>query len=268
VLRRARQRAARSDRPRTATRHAKTHLLAAIAFCDWLESHDLTLDTVGQADIDTWLEQGGPSAINVRDFLDWTATRQLTGRLEVPHPASRQGGSLDEAARSAIVERLLHDDTIDLTDRVAGCLVLLYGQQLTRVVALRVDQITTASDGVHLNLGTSAVIIPEPLGALLVKLAATGRRHRGVGSPPQSPWLFPGLQPGRPLNPNHLGQRLRQLGIHTMPARRSALINLASQLPAAVLAELLNLHPTTAVHWVNTAGGNWNTYAAQIARTP
>jgi hypothetical protein len=267
VLRRARQRAARSDRPRTATRHAKTHLLAAIAFCDWLEGHDLTLDTIGQADIDTWLEQGGPSASDVGDFLDWTATRQLTERLEVPNPASRPGASLDEASRWAIVERLLHDDSIDLTDRVAGCLVLLYGQQLSRIVALRVDQITTSGDGVHLNLGTSAVIIPEPLGTLLTQLAATGRRYSGVGSPTHSPWLFPGLQPGRPLNPSHLGQRLRRLQIHTMPARRSALIHLASQLPAAVLAELLNLHPTTAVHWVNTAGGDWNTYAAQIART-
>ena len=52
-----------------------------------------------------------------------------------------------------------------------------------------------------------------------------------------------------------------------MPARRSALMHLAGRLPAAVLAELLNLHPTTAVHWVAAAGGDWNTYAAQIART-
>lgn len=267
VLRRARQRAARSDRPRTATRHAKTHLLAAIAFCDWLDRHDLTLDTLDQADIDLWLQQGGPSASNVRDFLDWTAQRQLTTRLEVPNPSNRQGASLDERTRWAIVERLLHDNAVDLTDRVAGCLVLLYGQQLSRIVALRVDQITTSSDGVYLNLGSSPVNIPEPLGALLVELAVTGRRYSGVGSSARSHWLFPGLQPGRPLNPSHLGQRLRQLGIRTMPSRRSALMHLASQLPAAVLAELLNLHPTTAVHWVATAGGDWNTYAAQIART-
>jgi hypothetical protein len=42
-------------------------------------------------------------------------------------------------------------------------------------------------------------------------------------------------------------------------------MDLASQLPAAVLAELLHLHPTTAVSWV-AAGGDWNTYAAHIAR--
>jgi len=49
--------------------------------------------------------------------------------------------------------------------------------------------------------------------------------------------------------------------------RRAALVDLAAQLPAAVLADLLNLSPTTAVRWMHEAGGNWNGYAAQLART-
>jgi hypothetical protein len=267
VLRRARQRAAHAERPRTATRHAKNHLLAAIAFCDWTDKRGLLLGEISQGDLDIWLEQGGPSASNVRDFLDWTASRQVTRQLEVLNRPSRQGTGLDQQTRWVLVERFLHDDTLDLTDRVAGCLVLLYGQQLARVVALQVQNITTDDNGVHLNLGVSAVIIPEPLGALLIELSTKDRRYTSVGSPRHSPWLFPGLHPGRPLNPSHLGARLRKLGISTMPARRSALMHLASQLPAAVLAELLNLHPTTAVRWVNAAGGDWNTYAAQIARS-
>lgn len=168
--------------------------------------------------------------------------------------------------RWEIVGRRLHDDHSALTDRVAGCLVLLYAQQLTHIVALTVDQVIAAEDGVHLKLGGSRTIIPEPLGGLLLELAANGRTHTGVGSHVTSHWLFPGLHPGRPLHPSGLGQRLRRLGIATMPGRRAALMHLASQLPAAVLAEILNLHPTTAVHWVAAAGGDWNNYAAQIAR--
>ena len=168
--------------------------------------------------------------------------------------------------RWEIVGRLLHDDHLTLTDRVAGCLVLLYAQQLTHIVALTVDQVIAAEDGVHLKLGGSRTIIPEPLGGLLLELAANGRTHTGVGSHVTRHWLFPGLHPGRPLHPSGLGQRLRRLGIATMPGRRAALMHLASQLPAAVLAEILNLHPTTAVHWVAAAGGDWNNYAAQIAR--
>lgn len=44
-------------------------------------------------------------------------------------------------------------------------------------------------------------------------------------------WLFAGLHPGRPLHPSTLGQRLRRIGIHTLPGRRAALMHLAAQLP-------------------------------------
>ena len=234
----------------------KASLLAAIALCDWLAQRDVPLSEVRQGDIDDWLVEGGPSARSVRDFLDWTAERKTTARLVVPGRPSVEGTALDDHARWAIVERLLHDSTIDLTDRVAGCLVLLYAQQLSRLVGLTVEQVVTTDDAVHLRLGLGPVVIPEPLGHMLVTLATGGRAYVGVGSPTVHTWLFPGLYPGRPLHPSHLGQRLARYGIAVMPGRRAALMHLASRLPAAVLAEMLNLHPTTAVHWVAAAGGD------------
>ena len=41
--------------------------------------------------------------------------------------------------------------------------------------------------------------------------------------------------------------------------------HLAAQVPAAVLADTLNLAPTTAVKWVSDAGGDWSRYAADLA---
>ena len=145
---------------------------------------------------------------------------------------------------------------------MAGCLVLLYAQQLSRIVAMTVEQVITDDDGVYLHLGDGRAAVPEPLGALVVELITTGRPYVGLGSPAQHYWLFPGLHPGRPLHPGHLGQRLAKLGIDARAGRRSALMHLARQIPAAVLAEMLHLHPTTAVHWVAAAGGDWPTYAA------
>jgi hypothetical protein len=81
-----------------------------------------------------------------------------------------------------------------------------------------------------------------------------------------APAQFPGHLRGRPLTAARLGERLRTLGIHAQPGRRAALTSLAAQLSAAVLAELLNLHPTTAVRWVRDAGGDWNGYAAQLVQ--
>ncbi len=266
VLRRARSRAVRTPRARTATGHAKASLLAAIAFVDWLDERHVTLGDCNQSDIDNWSAEGGPSAHEANDFLNWAAERKLTTALDLAGRHRQDGPPMDADTRWATVDRLLHDDHLDLTDRVAGCLVLLYAQQLTRIVALRVDQVTAAGNGVYLRLGTSQTIVPEPLGALLSELAANGRPRVGIGSPAPSAWLFPGLHAGRPLHPATLGQRLRRITIPTMPARRTALMHLASQLPAAVLAEMLHLHPTTAVHWVAVAGGDWSTYAAQVAR--
>jgi len=160
----------------------------------------------------------------------------------------------------------LHDDGLALVDRVAGCLVLLYAQQLSRIVALSVDDVVTEDDAVYIRFGTTRTIAPEPFGRLLVALAEGERSCTGVGSPSQSHWLFPGLHPGRPLHPSSLGLRLRHLGITTMSGRRAALMHLASQLPAAVLAETLHLHPTTAVKWTSIAGGDWSSYAAKVAR--
>ena len=173
---------------------------------------------------------------------------------------------LDGDERWAQIARLLHDDTIELTDRVAGALLLLYGQHLARIVAITHDQIKTQGTQVFLRLGTDGLHIPEPLAELIGALARDGRPYTGVGTPPTTPWLFPGLQPGRPLTAARLGDRLRKLGIRAQPGRRAALTDLAAQLPAAVIADLLGIHPTTAVHWVHDAGGDWNRYAAQLTR--
>lgn len=266
VLRRTRQRAEQAKAVRTPTRHAKTRLLAAVGFLAWLAERDRNLADTQQGDIEAWLAEGPASAHEVKDFLGWAAQRKATGRFEIPGPPLREGTALDDEQRWAVVARLLHDDDLHLTDRVAGCLVLLYAQQLSRIVAMTVDQVIPADDGVSLCLGPGRVLVPEPMGSLVVELVATGRPYVGLGSPAPHTWLFPGLHPGRPLHPGHLGERLNKLGIDARAGRRSALMHLAGQLPAAVLAEMLHLHATTAVHWVAAAGGDWSTYAAQVAR--
>ena len=102
----------------------------------------------------------------------------------------------------------------------------------------------------------------------VLQLISGGRSYRGVGSPPATTWLFPGHLPGRPITPARLGERLRAIGIYAQTGRRAALLDLAAQLPAAVLADLLGLHETTAAKWMHQAGGDWSRYAAELARHP
>lgn len=63
--------------------------------------------------------------------------------------------------------------------------------------------------------------------------------------PPPARGCSQGL-PGRPVTASRLGERLRLLSIRALPARRATLVQLAAEVPAAVLAELLNLTPGTA----------------------
>jgi hypothetical protein len=249
------------------SRLAKTRVNAAVHLLTWLAERGKGLADLDQSQLEFFLESSCPSDGEIGDFLSWAARhRYTTAALEVPRRRREEGEALDDDARWDIARRLLHDEGIELTDRVAGCLVLLYGQQLSRIVAIRTDQVLTDGREIQLLLGKDRLPLPEPLGGLVSHLAAGGRRYVGVGTPATVPWLFPGLLPGRPLTAQHLGQRLRDLGIDPRPGRRSAMVHLAARMPAAVLADMLNLHPVTAVQWVRASGGDWSTYAAMIVK--
>ncbi|MGE5291118.1 MAG: hypothetical protein ACM3ML_28755 [Micromonosporaceae bacterium] len=262
VLRRLRRGAAQRPRPRTYTAVAHVRLRTAVDFLAWLADHSLTLADCKQSDVDLWLETG-PSAGSVRDFLLWAAEHHHCQALHVAPPPRNNAATSDPEQRWEQITRLLHDENLDLTDRVAGCLLLLYGQQLSRI-AMTTDQVTNHNGTVSIRFGRDAIHLPDKLGRAALELARTGRAYTGVGSP-ASRWLFPGGRPGKPITASQLGVRLRKLGIGALPGRRSSMIHLAAHVPAAVLADLLNLGPNTAVRWMHEAGADWTRYAAELA---
>ena len=254
VMRRLRASAQR-DQVRTPTAHARNNIRAATALLAWLRGRGLTLGGSGQADIDDWLGTG-PSACLARDFLSWAADRGHCRRLDIPAPPRNTGAAISEDQRWTLAARLLHDTTVDATDRVAGSLLLLYGQPLSRIAVLTTSQVTSHDSEVLIRLGRHHAPLPAPLAAATRQLITEGRSYRGVGSPPATTWLFPGHLPGRPITPAQLGVRLRAIGIYAQTGRRAALLSLAGHLPAAVLADLLGLHETTAAKWMHQAGGD------------
>ena len=266
VLRRLRHRSQANPGPRTPTGRPRHQVRAVADFLAWLRQHDLTLASCSQGNAETWLATS-PSAYDVRDFLAWAADRNHCRRLDIPGPQRRAGDATSPGQRWELIDRLLHDDTLDITDRAAGCLLLLFGQHLSRTAVMTARQIITRDDGVHVRFGKHEVLVPDSLGDILTELIRAGRAHTGTGSPATSPWLFPGGMPGQPITPSQLGARLRAIGIRALPGRRAALIDLAAQLPAAVLADALHLSPGTAVRWMHQAGADWNRYAAHIARS-
>ncbi len=246
VLRRLRHRAS-SGTGQSLTSYSRTQLRVAARFLRWLEHHGLTLAQCRQSDLDTWLAEG-PAGYPVRHLLNWAAEHHHCRPLLVPALTRTTGTAIDADERWTLVARLLHHATLELTDRVAGALLLCYGQHLSRIAVMTTDQVHRRpgpeGDIVSLRFGEHEITVPEPLSTLLTDQVDVGRSHHlGVGSPTTSPWLSPGHLPGRPITASRLGERLRRLGVRALPGRRATMLQLAAQVPAAVLAELLDLNP-------------------------
>jgi hypothetical protein len=113
------------------------------------------------------------------------------------------------------------------------------------------------------------VDLPAPVAELALQQVAARRSHAVLGRT-DSPWLFPGGQPGRPISAWAMGERLRKLGIRLVQIRSTALFQLATELRAAVLARTLGIDITVAVavavKWQRAAAGDWAAYAAEVSR--
>jgi hypothetical protein len=238
----------------------------------WLQDNDRTLAEATQHDIDTWIGLGATTRRRVRDFLRWAHARGLSADLQVRW-LGREGlaeNVLGDDERWTLLRRCLRDDSLALRLRVAGALVLLYGQIPTRVVELTVDDVTTTETGTYVVLRDQPVFLPPPLATLTVELAAQSTQKQAASSTATPPWLFAGIRPGSHLYAGRLTTALnKQLGIFVRSARGAALSALAADLPAPVLADLVGMSITAATRWGALAARDNAAYvAARIESLP
>ncbi|MGW7386297.1 hypothetical protein [Streptomyces sp. NPDC054794] len=169
-------------------------------------------------------------------FARWALSQKIVRDLSFP--AERWNGpsqAMDDEARWTTVRRLLHDDIVKPEDRLAGLLLLLYAQWPAAISRLTVDHIEESDGAVRIRFGAVPVELPAPVAELALQQVKV-RRSRAALARTNSPRLFPGGKPGRPISAWAMGERLRKLGIRLAEARSTALFQLATELPAAVLA--------------------------------
>jgi hypothetical protein len=239
-------------------------------FLKWLRVLGLPVRECAQAGIDLWLSDGKLTRRLIRDFTGWMAKRGYMTELSVPALSGSGYPTIviDERARWQSAKRLLHDEQLDVSDRVAGIFVLLYAQPVSRITRLTPKNLIHTEDSLSITFGGDLVVIPEPLARLVRQLPQ--RRRRGSSaylSDPQQ-WLFPGSRAGYPISRAQLSRRLAAAGVEVRAARNGALLQLAGEVPPIVLADLLGISINNAVKWVRISSGDWSNYAADRSQRP
>ncbi|WP_214365324.1 hypothetical protein [Pseudonocardia sp. H11422] len=147
-------------------------------------------------------------------------------------------------------------------------MLLLYAQPLTRVAALRTDQILSNPDGLAIILGNEPASIPSPFAELVLDHLAR-RPNLQTGNRPGTHWLFPSTRPGQHLAPNTVMMRLRNMGIDLRGARNAAIRALVQRVPPPIVASQLGYSPDVTQHHAELAAAPDSRYAALITgRTP
>jgi len=168
---------------------------------------------------------------------------------------------LSENERLDALGWLLTDPEIPIPLRVAGVIVLLYAQPLTRIVRLTVDDVLRDGDAVLLRLGEPASPVPAAFDSLLLEHIAH-RENMDTAINQASRWLFPCRRAGQPFRPDHLSALLREIGVPAAAARGSAIRQQFLELPAPVVADALGDHDKTTSRLLKETGGTWSRYAA------
>ena len=250
------------------TRNAVAHeFTKARRYLAWLAARGRRLQESTQADIDAWYATAadpGPT----RNFLKWAAASRRMPALDIPDKPRAERPPITQSRRLALIHQFLTDQRIDLRTRVAGCLLLLYAQPVTRLSQLTLDDIITGGDGqVSIRLGSPPTPVPEPFAAMLTDLAAN-RANMNTAVNPGCQWLFPGQRAGLPLMPVRLRRQLHELGVPVTQARTASFRQLVLQAPPPVVARALGYDYGTAAEHAVAAGGTWNRYPAARRISP
>jgi len=266
VLARLRRREERGEPMTHSMNNALNKVRQVVRFLEWIDERGERLASLSQASIDEWFALPGALPERARPFLVWAQGRNhISKDLEVPPSGRRSRLEIgDDATRWALARRIVVDDHLGADVRVAGALLLLYGQPLARIARLGRDNVRQSIDGTTiLDLDGHPLPIHEPFATLVEELPV--RRRQGVRDQFTSNWLFPGDEPDRHVAPNTLATRLRRIGVEPRLMRNTARAQLAAEIPSSLLCEIIGINSNTAVAWASRAAGNWTSYVNERA---
>ena len=252
---------------RSMTDACRRRVRVAIQFMAFLHTHDATPATATQEMLERYQALHRRPLTAEYAFLVWLRQSRINTTLRVTDPPrSPPSVTVSDSQRWAAVGRLLHDDTIRRKTRIAGLLTLLFAQPLSRIVALRSSQISISDDhAVHVVFAAIPIQMPPLLDDLIREHLEQQCESRYT--PSHTGWLFPGRLPGTHLSTENIRTQLVAVGVKPYEHRKAALFQLASDMPAPVLAELLAITTKNAAAWAKLAARDWTDYVTERGRS-
>jgi hypothetical protein len=258
-----------SSRPSDASsrfHRLRARLEICAEYLQFVEKQEYTTLTLPQRILDAYVAGSANRHDHLGHFTRWLKKQGLGTAVSSYRPINEPTSSMGPDERWSLARWLLRDQTLDPQDRVAGLLILLYGQPASRVVAIPRSAVEFSERSVFITLADDPIEVPEQLGKAVTQLCQqpTTSGHRNV----QHAWLFPGRWPGRHLTPGALTRRMGRLGVAVKPSRTAALQELAGDIPVPLLSELLGISTTSAARWAAVANRDWSTHPALRMNKP
>ncbi|WP_231963333.1 hypothetical protein [Mycobacterium adipatum] len=244
-------------------RSAKQEITETIKFLTWLEdTHGRTAAECTQHDVDAYLTSGPTTRHLIRTFFIWAKSSRGNTGVQIGFRQARTTPTITQEQRLGWLKELLTGDAESLPYRVAGVLLLLYAQPLSKIAALQATAIARVDGETRIALGKEPIPVPEPFASQLNYHLHHRPNLRTAGGAIGTAWLFPSSRPGQHLDPQSIMHRLRWLGINLLGSRNTALQELASEIPAPLVADVLGYSDQVTQKHAAEAGNTWAAYAS------
>ncbi|WP_235616848.1 hypothetical protein [Mycobacterium montefiorense] len=234
----------------------RQRICVAIEFVTFLTAYNSTPATATQDLLERYLRSVKRAPCHQYAFVAWLRENGINTTLRIADTTRRRPTTtVSDAQRWAAVDRLLHDETLRHYTRIGGLFTLLFAQPLSRIVAMRTSQVDIAGDkSAHVTFDAARVQMPPILDCLIREQIA--RRGKSLYASRGTSWLFPGGMPGHHIATENIRSQLVAIGIKPYENRKAALFQLAGEMPAPFLAELIGITNKNAADWARLAAHN------------
>ncbi|OBA74084.1 hypothetical protein A5777_09280 [Gordonia sp. 852002-10350_SCH5691597] len=264
-LRRIRANSSPRQSSEGSVRSAKQEITEVIKFLNWLNRvHHRTVENATQEDVDQYLKPGPTTRQLIRTFFVWCRALRINTSVTVEHRYARSTPSLTDEDRMRWIRTLMEGDVTSLHQRVAGLLLVLYAQPLSRVVTLQIGDLELTPTEMRISLGSEPTPVPEPFAVLIYELLEHRPNLQTAGA--DTMYLFPGYRPGRHIGSQTVMHTLRRLGINLRGSRNSALANLVQLAPPPIVADMLGFSCQVTERHAALAATTYARYVSSISQ--